>query len=313
MRDMTIVGKDTTVCPCVATIGSFDGVHRGHRFVMEQVVGQARERGLDALVVTFRNHPLQVLREGFRPQMLTLAEEKVELLQEAGIDKVVLLEFTQELARMSARKFMQHILKEQLKVEVLVMGYDNHFGHGQTSFKEYAEYGRELGIEVVAAPPMPTDGGVPVSSTAVRKALLQGEVEEANGILGYHYFLQGEVVEGFQNGRRLGYPTANLQVDEWKLIPENGAYLVECTSYIVHRTYGMLNIGTRPTLHNGKRRSIEVHLFDFEDDLYGQTLRIRLIRRLRGEQEFGSLDALRQQLEEDEAACRAWISHGIET
>lgn len=284
----------------VATIGTFDGVHRGHQYVVEQVVSLARQRGLEAMVVTFSNHPLQVLREGFVPQLLSLTEEKVERLERTDIDRIALLEFTPELARMSAREFMQRVLVEQLGVQVLLIGYDNHFGHDRKGFEDCVGYGKELGMEVVACDCLTAGGDI--SSTAVRSALQEGDIERANGMLGYEYSLQGKVVAGFQNGRKLGYPTANLLVDAEKLIPENGVYLVQSD-----RGYGMLNIGTRPTLHNGRQQSIEVHLFDFEGDLYGQTLCIHLLRHLRKEREFDSLSALEAQLRQDEEECRKFL------
>ena len=322
---MQVVGKDNTTRPCVATIGTFDGVHRGHQFVVQQVVNQARERGLDAVVLTFPNHPLQVLRENFQPQMLTLSDEKERLLQQTGADRVVLMDFTKELAGMTARDFMQTILKERLNAQVLLMGYDNHFGHDRLSFADCQQCGRTLGIEVIGCEEYHI--GESISSTTIRQALLSGDVETAHHLLGYPYSLQGEVVQGFQNGRKLGYPTANLQVNPAKLIPENGAYLVKCQFSTVNcqlstvnsqlstvncqlsTFFGMLNVGTRPTLHNGRQRSIEVHLFDFDGDLYGQTLTLELLHHLRKEQEFDTLEALQQQLSADEAQCRALLAH----
>ena len=301
--------KDTTAKPCVATIGTFDGVHRGHQFVVQQVVNQARERGLEAVVVTFPNHPLQVLQLNLQPQMLTLSDEKEMLLQKTGVDKVVMVEFTKDLAQMSARDFMHTILQEQLNVQMLMMGYDNRFGHDHKGFDDYHRYGQELGMEVIGCNELVSEQRI--SSTTIRQALLRGDVETAHALLGYHYSLQGEVVQGFQNGRKLGYPTANLQVNPCKLIPENGAYLVRCQLSTLNSQlsthYGMLNVGTRPTLHNGQQRSIEVHLFDFDGDLYGQMLTLELLHHLRKEQEFGTLEALQQQLATDEAACKAWL------
>ncbi len=301
--------KDTTAKPCVATIGTFDGVHRGHQFVVQQVVNQARERGLEAVVVTFPNHPLQVLQPSLQPQMLTLSDEKEMLLQKTGVDKVVMVEFTKDLAQMSARDFMHTILQEQLNVQMLMMGYDNRFGHDHKGFDDYHRYGQELGMEVIGCNELVSEQRI--SSTTIRQALLRGDVETAHALLGYHYSLQGEVVQGFQNGRKLGYPTANLQVNPCKLIPENGAYLVRCQLSTLNSQlsthYGMLNVGTRPTLHNGQQRSIEVHLFDFDGDLYGQMLTLELLHHLRKEQEFGTLEALQQQLATDEAACKAWL------
>ena len=301
---MKVLGNDCSIRPCVATIGSFDGVHLGHRFVIRQVVEQAHREGLDAVVVTFSNHPMQVLRPDFRPQMLSPGEEKVSLLQATGIDKVVVLEFTSELSMLSARQFMQTVLKEQADVRRLLIGYDNHFGHDGKGFADYVEYGKELDIEVQKlASFSPAEEYGALSSTAIRNALLTGDIATANTLLGYSYFLQGSVVRGFQNGRRLGYPTANLHVNPLKLIPENGVYLVKSKL-----GFGMLNIGTRPTLHNGTQRSIEVHLFDFQGDLYDKTIGIDILHHLRKEREFGSLDALKRQLAEDEQECRALVT-----
>ena len=199
---------------------------------------------------------------------------------------------------MTAREFMCNILKERLQAEVLLIGYDNRFGHDGKHFDDYVEYGKECGIEVVEC----GKWGKAHSSTAARNALLAGDVKEANSILGYSYCCKGIVVEGYQNGRKIGYPTANLQVEASKLIPKNGAYMVKTDV-----GYGMLNIGTRPTLHNGKQRSIEVHIFDFEDDLYGKNLKIEFLEHLRDEREFDSVDRLRHQLAEDEQECRLKI------
>lgn len=297
---LKIFGTDCDVRPCVATIGSFDGVHLGHRFVIRHVVEQARKKGLEAVVVTFSNHPLQVLRPGFQPQMLSPEEEKISLLEQTGVDKVVVLEFTKELSLLTAQDFMRRVLKERVDVRMLLIGYDNHFGHDGKGFSDYVEYGRRLNIEVMNIESFsPADECGILSSTTIRNALLTGDITTANSLLGYCYFLQGTVVRGFQNGRRIGYPTANLEVSALKLIPENGVYLVRTDMGM-----GMLNIGTRPTLHNGTQRSIEVHLFDFQGDLYDKPLRIEILRHLRKEREFGSLEALKRQLTDDEQRCR---------
>lgn len=311
LKKMEKYGKSVGESPCVATVGTFDGVHSGHRFMVDCVVRQAHERGLDALVVTFPNHPAQVLHSVTRTHLLTLAEEKVSLLLAAGVDRVVMLPFTEEVASMTASEFMRVVLKEDLHVQTLVMGYDNRFGHDRMNFGSCQAIGAAMGIEVVACDELKGEGKI--SSTMVRNALLEGDVEHARNLLGYNYFLQGEVVQGFQNGRKLGYPTANLQVDANKLIPENGAYFVRCQFSTFNsqpsNLFGMLNVGTRPTLHNGQQRSVEVHLFDYEGDLYGATLKVELLRHLRREREFDSLEELRIQLAEDEKACRSLLSN----
>ena len=323
---MELIGKHTPTSPCVATIGTFDGVHQGHQFMVRQVVNHARQRGLDATVVTFPNHPMQVLKSDFHPQLLTLAEEKTALLKKTEIDNVALIPFTNELAQMDAYSFMRTILKEQLQVEVLLVGHDNHFGHDHKNFEDYRLYGKDLGIELIKCQELTTSTQTRFSSTEARQALLQGDLQTANSILGYPYHMQGRVVKGFQNGRKIGYPTANLQVHPHKLIPMNGAYLVSCQLSALNPNcqlsalnsqlstptpptlFGMLNIGTRPTLHNGKQRSIEVHIFDFEGNLYGTSLQISLLHRLRQEQEFDTLNALRLQLARDEKDSRQWLT-----
>lgn len=295
---MRIIGKDISYkTPSVCTIGSFDGVHQGHRFVVSQVMEQAKKRGLTSLVVTFSNHPLKVLRPDFRPQLLTLEDEKVELLKETGVDSIALLEFTKELSQLSAREFMQKILKEQLNAKVLIIGYDNHFGHDHKTFDDYVEYGKELGIEVIKNTELPSD--FKASSTAVRHALNQGDILAANKILGYPYYIKGKVVNGFHIGRKIGFPTANIEVPSDKLIPMDGVYCVKALDHI-----GMMNIGYRPTLDNGPQRSLEVHLLDFDGNLYGDEIKIEFLKFLRGEKKFDSIEQLQQQLKLDEKKCR---------
>ena len=286
--------------PQVATIGSFDGVHRGHLFVLGQVVSLARERKMEAVAITFGGHPRQVLHPDMRMQLLTLPEEKRDLMGRAGVDRVVMLDFTEELAQMTARHFMLTVLRQRMNVRVLFMGYDNHFGHDRKGFDDCRRYGLEMGIEVVGGEVCPE--GESISSTAIRLALLHGDVRTANNLLGRPYAMQGTVVRGFGNGHKLGYPTANLQVDDEKLLPENGVYLVG-----TDHGYGMLNIGTRPTLHNGTRRSIEVHIFDFSGDIYDSPLTVTLLDHLRREQEFSSLNDLQHQLAADEQECKLRI------
>ncbi len=283
----------------VATIGSFDGVHQGHQFVVTQVIEQAQKRGLASMVVTFPNHPLKVLRPDFKPQLLTLAEEKTELLKKTGVDSIALLEFTKELSLLSAREFMQKILKDQLNVKVLIIGYDNHFGHDHKTFADYVEYGKELGIEVIQNKELPAD--FKASSTVVRNALNEGDINTANKVLGYSYYIKGKVVNGFHVGRKIGFPTANVDVDEDKLIPMNGVYCVKALGHI-----GMMNIGYRPTLDNGPQRSLEVHLLDYEGDLYGDEITIEFITFLRPEQKFVNIEELVKQLEIDKKECRKY-------
>lgn len=304
--------------PLVATIGFFDGVHRGHHYLIRQVGQVARERGWSSAVVTFPKHPRQVMQADYAPRLLVSFDEKMQLLAQTGVEGCILLEFTPELARLTARQFMQ-MLAADYGVAVLVIGYDHRFGHNRSEgFDDYVRYGRELGIEVIQAHQLPPDeSGMAVSSSRIRQLLLQGEVAEASRMLGYDYFLQGEVESGYQVGRTIGFPTANLLPnDPFKLIPADGVYAVRVKllddaspaggQYVHPETTnnGMLCIGHRPTLQNGPARSIEVHLFDFQGDLYHRTLRVEFVQFTRCEQRFDSLEALRERISLDEQEIR---------
>lgn len=291
----------------IATIGFFDGVHLGHRFLLDYMCGIARERGLETMAVTFPDSPARVLRPESDVRLLTTAAEKCRLLEACGIDHVVMLPFTSALSSLSASTFMKEVLSGRLGVDVLLMGYDHRFGRGAgLSFADYVDLGRESGIEVLQAPAYHCDvdaADVVVSSSAIRSLLLRGEVDKANTVLGYPYFLEGEVTGGYHVGTSLGYPTANLAVPPHKLVPANGVYAVE-VEIGGWKGYGMLNIGRRPTLDNGNERTIEVNIFDFHQDIYSQSLRISFRQFIRHEIRFESIDFLKKQLQTDEAVCR---------
>lgn len=293
---------------CVATIGFFDGVHRGHRFLIRQLTRYAVGHDLASLLVTFRTHPRQVMQAAYQPQLLTTYDEKCGQLATTGADYCLTLDFTTALAALSARRFMAEILKEKLSVKVLVIGYDHRFGHDRSEgFAEYVEYGRELGMEVVRADAFAMSE-VNVSSSMVRACLAEGEVGIAARCLTRPYEITGRVVHGFHVGHELGFPTANIQVeDSQKLIPKNGVYAVWVKGKIggeEHVWGGMLNIGLRPTMENGENRTIEVHLLDFVGDLYGCRLTLSFVRRLRDERKFRNKGELVHQLREDEAMVR---------
>lgn len=287
--------------PCAATIGFFDGVHRGHRFLLEQVKEEAAGKGLCPSVITFPTHPRQVLQPDFHPQLLSTPEEKLHLLEEAGIANCILLPFTAELSRLSAKEFML-LLRTEYNVRTLVIGYDHRFGHNRLeSFEDYVRYGQELDIDIVQARAY-TQENAKVSSSAIRELLSQGEVHTASRLLGYPYPLEGTVTDGYRVGRKIGFPTANLRVDHpFKLVPAEGVYAVK-VEVEGQQHLGMLNIGHRPTLNNGADRSIEVHILDFAGDIYRQNIRIEFLRFLRPETKFASIEELISQIEKDKEA-----------
>jgi len=290
--------KEHPQSPTVATIGFFDGVHLGHRFLINQVKMAASQCGWCSSIITFPVHPRQVIQSEFQPQLLSSPEEKIALLASTGVDNCILLPFTRELSMLTAREFMQ-LLYDKYKVRMLVIGYDHRFGHNRTeTFEDYCRYGQELGIHIMQATAY-TQEQDKVSSSAIRRALLSGDVSTAKKYLGYNYFLEGTVVDGYKVGRKIGFPTANLRVDfPHKLIPSIGVYAV-CVSVNGQNYKGMLNIGHRPTINNGTDLSIEVHILDFEGNIYHQKMRIEFIEFLRPEMRFNSVDELILQMQKD--------------
>ena len=287
-----------TLTPTVATIGFFDGVHLGHRYLINQVKIAASQCGWCSSIITFPVHPRQVIQSEFQPQLLSSPEEKIELLGSTGVDHCILLPFTRELSMLTAWEFMQ-LLYDKYKVRMLVIGYDHRFGHNRTeTFEDDCRYGRELRIHLMQATAY-TPEQDKVSSSAIRRALLSGDVSTAKKYLGYNYFLEGTVVDGYKVGRKIGFPTANLSVDfPNKLIPSVGVYAV-CVFVNGQEWKGMLNIGHRPTLNNGDDLSIEVHILDFQGDIYHQKMRIEFIDFLRPEVKFDSIDELIAQMQKD--------------
>ena len=285
----------------VVTTGFFDGVHLGHRHVLETVVSSARERGEEAIVVTLWPHPRTVLQQDARDfRLLTSVEEKKQLLKQLGIDRVEVIPFTKEFARLKADEYLR-FLRKSFGATMVVMGYDNRIGSDQLTADACAqlpEFAHRIDFSVLSCAPLPDYAhGEAVSSTQIRKAIEEGDVERANKMLGYDYPLHGVVVSGNKLGRTVGFPTANMQLYEpLKLLPKDGVYAVEVEIQGQDRNYkGMCNIGVRPTV-DGKARTIETHILDFDEDIYGLPIRIKFKKRIRDEIKFESLDALRQQL-----------------
>lgn len=291
--------------PCVATIGFFDGVHRGHRFLIDQVRQVAAVRGMRSALITFPVHPRKVMNRDFQPELLTTRDEKLDLLAGTGVDYCMMLDFTPDVSRLTAREFMTGILKGRYNVHALVIGYDHRFGHNRSEgFEDYCRYGEAVAMEVIRAEACVVDS-IRVSSSAIRNFLHEGKVEEANRCLGYEYFLDGTVVSGYQVGRKIGFPTANLQVDDPdKLIPVDGVYAVRVT--FDGKTHdGMLSIGNRPTIGNGPERSIEVNIFNFHSDIYDKFIRLSFVHYLRPQLKFDSIEELIGQIRQDQSDVEA--------
>lgn len=296
-------GEVPTLPPLVATIGFFDGVHRGHQFLINQVIDEAKRNEMESAVITFDAHPRQVLQYEYQPKLLSTLEEKLLLLSKTHIENVIVLHFDKSLSALSARNFMDEVLSKQLNVKELLIGYDNRFGHNrQEGFDDYVRYGHEIGIEVLHADPFQPNGEK-ISSSLIRRYIMQGEIEAANRALGYAYSIKGKIVKGYQNGHKLGFPTANLDMSSsLKLIPASGVYAVKVRlEDSVEWKRGMMNIGIRPTF-NGSKISLEVNIFNLSDNLYDQTLCVSFVQRIRKERKFESLEALYHQLEQDKIA-----------
>ena len=286
--------------PCAATIGSFDGVHLGHRAMLGELQARAAERGLPVVVITFARHP-RLLFDAHRSSfLLSDNREKVALLESSGADYCVMLDFDAEMASMSAEQFMKDILCEKLGVKLLCVGYDHHFGKPRTDegFEQYAEYGRALGMELFMASPFFIDD-IAVSSSKVRRALSAGDISLAKMLLGYDYSFSGSVTHGAGIGRSLGFPTANILLhDDMKLLPADGVYAVHLF-FDGKEHKAIMNIGVKPTIGENLARTVEVHVLDFSGDLYGKNVVVSLLCRVRGEMTFESVDALRCQISHD--------------
>lgn len=298
----------------VITIGSFDGVHTGHQKILNRMKEVAAAIGGETVIITFFPHPRKVIASiPGEVKILTTIREKKALLSEAGIDHLVVIPFNHNFAQSSAEDFVEQFLVKQFHPHTVIIGYDHRFGKNRTGDYHLLEsMGNSLGFEVKEIDEQMLQESA-ISSTRIRQALLQHRVKDANELLGYPYFFEGIVIEGNRMGRTLGFPTANLQIaEEDKLIPGNGVYIVHVQlqdpanqGRTIERS-GMMNIGIRPTI-DGKNRVIEVHLFDWNGSIYGQTIRVELLEFIREEKKFDSPDALRNQIKNDEQSARAYL------
>lgn len=284
------------------TLGTFDGVHKGHQKIISNLVATARAKDCESLILTFFPHPRMVLQDPTEIKLLNTITEKSQLIESLGVDHLIIHPFDQTFSRLSAEEFVSEILVKQLDLQKIIIGYDHRFGRNRTAnIDDLIRFGEEYGFEVEQISALEIDT-ISVSSTKIRMALNEGNIEKANDYLGYPFFLTGTVVRGKSIGRTMGFPTANLKIEEpYKLIPQNGVYVVE-TFIESKKIYGMMNIGYNPTI-DGNEHSIEVHLLDFEEDLYHQPLKICILGRIRDEVKFDSLEALQQQLEIDKKSA----------
>lgn len=294
----------------VATIGFFDGVHRGHKWLLQQQDEIARTHNLKRVVVTFAKHPSTVLLGCDATNQLCTLEQKLAWIEEAGVDYTVVLDFDDKIANMTADDFMYFVLKIKLHTKILLTGYDHHFGKGgYDTFEDYCRYGKAIGIQVYQGLPH-YDNGKAISSSLVRREIEVGHMEEVAHYLGRPYTLVGRVVRGEHIGRTLGFPTANISLEEAPmLLPLNGVYAVKVQiagSEVIHK--GMMNIGSRPTF-SGRHQTVEVNIFDYSSDLYGKMLQVSVLKRIRKEQHFANSDELKAQILRDKEVIQEYFEN----
>lgn len=282
-----------------ATIGFFDGVHRGHQFMIDSLTTMAHAQGRQSLVITFDRHPRQVVHADYVPQLITTTDEKLQLLKATAADRIEVLHFDTQMAQLSAYEFMRQVLHERYGVAMLLTGYDNRFGHNRAEgFADYVRYGEEMGMKVLQNTPIDIDG-LRVSSSLIRRLIVEGNITEASNCMGHPYSITGSVAHGFQEGRRIWFPTANIVPESAeKLVPGNGVYATRVSVEGGEWMPAMLNIGTNPTFQR-QQTTIEAHIIGFEGDIYGRKVRVEFGRKLRDEQRFESVEALQKQLEAD--------------
>ncbi len=286
----------------VITIGTFDGLHTGHLQIINQLKDEAKAVGGETVIITFNPHPRRIVQnQKTEVRLLNTLSEKIELLQVQGIDHLVIVPFTKAFAEQTAHDYVANFLVKYFHPHTIIIGYDHRFGHNRQGDYHLLEALKEqFGYRVKEIPEHVLQNSA-ISSTRIRQAIINGQIETANEFLGYDYFFEGTVIEGNKLGRTIGYPTANIRIgDDEKLVPGNGVYAVtvNCQQSTVDGLKGMMNIGVRPTV-DGTKRTIEVNIFDFDEDIYGQTMRIYVKAYLRGEVKFAGLDALKEQLAKD--------------
>lgn len=291
----------------VVTIGTFDGVHLGHQKIIKRLVESARANDFKSTILTFFPHPRMVLQQDNNLKLINTIDEKISILEKLGLDQLIIHPFTIEFSRLSALEYVREVLVAKLNVKKVIIGYDHRFGRNRiATIKELREFADTFNFEVEEITAKEIDE-VSISSTKIRKALEAGNIKKANTYLGYDFMLTGTITKGKGLGRQIEFPTANLHIEEqYKLVPKNGVYTVK--SYIDNKpVYGMMNIGVNPTV-GGTEKSIEVHFFNFDEDLYGKKIQLNLLKRQRDEKRFDSVEALKEQLFKDKKIALNYIA-----
>jgi riboflavin kinase/FMN adenylyltransferase len=292
----------------IITIGTFDGVHIGHKKILQKVVAEAKKNNLTSAVLTFFPHPRFILNQNSDLKLLNTIEEKKALLNSTGLDALLIHPFDQEFANLSPEQFVKKILVDQLKISKIIIGYDHRFGKNRSAdINDLIQFGTKYNFEVeqISAQEL---NEIAISSTKIRTALNEGNINLANNYLGYPYSFSGKVIKGKQIGRTIGFPTANIEIQEpLKLLPKNGVYIVKCLVKN-QEVNGIMNIGNRPTV-NGTSQSIEVHLLNFDEDIYGLEITVKMIDFIRNEQKFENLDQLKSQIQKDKIQAVNFIKN----
>lgn len=291
----------------ILTIGTFDGVHIGHNKILTKLVEESKKNNLSSLIMTFFPHPRMVLQKSQEIKMINTIDEKIHLFEKTGVDNLIIQPFDENFSKIRAKEFVEEILVKKLKIKHIIIGYDHRFGKDrEASVDDLKKFGLNymFTVEEIAAQEIHS---IAISSTKIRNAILKGEIKKCNEYLGRNFMLTGEVVHGDGLGKKINFPTANIEIiDTYKIIPKNGVYLVKA---IINSEiyFGMMNIGVRPTI-GGKNKSLEIHFFNFKDNIYNKTISVEIICKIRDEEEFSSIDELKIQLKKDEQFCLKLIN-----
>ena len=291
----------------ILTIGTFDGVHIGHNKILKRLIQDSKKNNLSSLVMTFFPHPRMILNKSHEIKMIDTIDEKINLLEKTGLDNLIIHPFDNNFSKIRAKEFVEEILVKKLKIKEIIIGYDHKFGKDrEASVEDLKKFGKDYMFTVKEIPAQEIDS-IAISSTKIRNAILNGEIEKCNKFLGRNFILTGKVVYGDGLGKKIDFPTANIEIKEtYKIIPKNGVYLVK-TKINSNTYFGMMNIGIRPTV-GGRNKSLEIHFFNFKDNIYGKNVSIEIIKKIRDEKKFSSIDQLKIQLKKDEQFCLKLIN-----